>query len=169
MGTSEGNVTRAAAPGRAAQCLTLPGASSPNTLAEHRAPPPGAPPRPGGAHPAPPPRGRARWGGTGRGSREATSRGGSGARAPRGRGRGRRGGAGPAEKRDLNPKRRSVEVLRKCRLPAAMEVTRGWGPRDHPPVSAWPPATGRLSAVFCRSLFTTGWPRRPLPGPGSPR
>ena len=53
-----------------------------------------------------------------------------------------------------------------------MEVTRGLGSQGttSPPAGVctaapdWP-----AFVVFCRSLFTTGWPRRPLPGPGSPR
>lgn len=120
------------------------------------------------AHPAPPPRGRARWGGTGQGSQKATSRGGSGSASAAGPWPWRRGGGAGGEALTFNPKRQSVGGAGwRCRLPAAMEVTRGVGDRGTTSPSAWPPVTGRLSLCFAGACSRRVAPRRPLPGPGS--
>lgn len=67
------------------------------------------------------------------------------------RGRGRRRSA------TFNPKRRSVGGAGwKCRLPAAMEVTRGVGDRGTTSPSAWPPVTGRLSLCFAGACSRRG-------------
>lgn len=67
------------------------------------------------------------------------------------RGRGRRRSA------TFNPKRRSVGGAGwKCRLPAAMEVTRGVGDRGTTSPSAWPPVTSRLSLCFAGACSRRG-------------
>lgn len=170
MGTSEGNGL-GGCPRPSCAVPDPPRSLSPNTLAEHRALLPGcAPPCPEDRPPRP---ASSRAGSVGR-----DGAGLAGSHLPRRKRKRERRGAVAVETRGgagggatFNPKRRSVGVcwveVQCCRR--AMErAMRGAGDRGTTSPFRMAARDRPAFVVFCRSLFTTGWPAG-RSRPGSPR